>query len=383
MSSLSVSDQKVYNALQLKFGYPKSMRLRKVVEVIFSPQEGALCLALPGTAEEVAKKLNLDLKTITEQLDDMAAVGSIHRVAGSDDQLIYQPIWALEPFCDQIMWSMGPDWDDEKHNLKSERNRLIADLINDFVENEWYRFERPDELINRRVKMLGGTESRTQFTVTPAWKALEKSKAAPAPDPGFDLRVVAKQAKEGGQTINAGICTCKSRARKSKVPIWTCGSMRSNHELYPSHWTNHPKKFYKEWDPDEWLEMMGRCEEEFGWVHVGLPPVFYDICTCDTECCNIFTPLKKYAHCYEGVEKSPYRSVVNKDLCKGQAHCLKRCRFEAITLEKDPLSGKRVATINYDRCVGCGQCVLGCKVEGAVRLELRDERPMRHESINQ
>jgi NAD-dependent dihydropyrimidine dehydrogenase PreA subunit len=370
MASSSVSDQEVYNALQIKFGYPKSKRLRKLIEAVFSPQEAQLCLELPGTADEVAKKLNLDVEAVTLQLDNMASVGSIHRVAGSDDRMVYQSVYGLEAFCDSMMWSMAPDWDDEKHNLKTERNRHIADLFHDFYENEWFRFARTDELIHRRIEMLGGPNAMLHFTVTPAWKALEKSKAEPPPEPAYDMRYVAKTAKEQGQKIYAGLCTCKVRARLKKVPVWTCISAPADY-LIPANWAGHPKQVYKEWDPDEWLEMMGRCEEEFGFVHMGLPPALYDVCTCDTECCNIFKPLKTYAHCYEGVEKGPYRSVVNKDLCKGQANCLKRCRFEAITMQKDPASGKNVATVNYERCTGCGQCVIGCKVDGAIRLELR------------
>ena len=370
MASSSISDQELYNTLQARFGYPKSKRLRNLIEAVYSPQEAELCLALPGTADEVAKKLNLDVKTVTSQLDSMASVGSVHRVAGSDDQMVYQPVYMLEVFCDSMMWSMASDWDDEKHNLKSERNRHIADLFHDFYENEWYRFARTDELLHRRVEMLGGPGAMVNFTVTPAWKALEKSKAEPPPEPAYDLRYVARTAKEEGNKIHAVPCSCKVRARIKKVPIWTCGSMHASY-LIPANWAGHPKKFYKEWDPDEWLEMMGRCEEEFGLVHIGLPPILYDICTCDTECCNIFKPLRTYAHCYEGVEKSPYRSVVNKDLCEGRANCVGRCRFEAITVQKDPVSGKRVATVDPDRCAGCGQCVLGCTVDGAIRLELK------------
>jgi len=267
------------------------------------------------------------------------------------------------------MHSMAADWDDETHNLKSEKNRKIADLFHEFYEKEWYRFERTDELLHRRVLMLGGPKAQVMFTVTPAWKALEKCNAEPAPDPGYDLRYVAQKAKQAGQKIYAAPCSCKVRARKKKMPIWTCGSM-SGKELIPASWANHPKKIYKEWDPDEWLEMMGRCEEEFGLVHIGLPPMLYDICTCDTECCNIFKPLRTYAHCYEGLEKSPYRAVIDKDVCQGLAHCVGRCRFEAISLEKDPASGKRFAVVDPERCAGCGQCVLGCTVKGAIRLEL-------------
>ena len=81
-------------------------------------------------------------------------------------------------------------------------------------------------------------------------------------------------------------------------------------------------------------------------------------------------PLKKHAHCYEGVEKSPYRSVIDEKVCKGCPDCIARCRFEATRIKKDPASGEHVASIDLERCAGCGQCVLGCKIEGAIKLEL-------------
>ena len=60
---------------------------------------------------------------------------------------------------------------------------------------------------------------------------------------------------------------------------------------------------------------------------------------CDTQCCNIFTPLKTYAHCYEGVEKSPYQAVVDGEICQGHRDCIARCRFEAIGVKKDEATG--------------------------------------------
>jgi ferredoxin len=37
---------------------------------------------------------------------------------------------------------------------------------------------------------------------------------------------------------------------------------------------------------------------------------------------------------------------------------------------KDPSTEKVKPYIDPDKCVGCGQCVVGCKVEGAVKMEL-------------
>ncbi|MBN1614914.1 MAG: hypothetical protein JW950_10655 [Deltaproteobacteria bacterium] len=361
--------QEFYNEIMVKFGYPQSRYLRNLLEAVYSGEEARLCLALPATAEEVANRLTLDVKAVTEQLDGMAAAGSIQRVSGPGDQFTYMPIFMPEVFCDSMMHSMGADWDEEYHTLKGEKNRRIADLFHEFFEKDWFRFARTDELLHRRVEMLGGASAFLTFTVTPAWKALEKCHADPPPEPGYDLRNVAAKAKEEGEKIYANVCACRVRARKSSAPTWTCGSMPARY-LLPAPWTGHPKKTYKEWEPDEWLEMMGRCEEEFAMVHIGLPPMMYDICTCDTECCNIFYPLRTYAHCYEGLDKSPYRAVVDEAICKGQANCVKRCRFEAISLKTDPVSKKRLAVVDAERCHGCGQCVLGCKIDGAIRLEL-------------
>lgn len=361
--------KEVYKNLLAKFGYPRSEYLRKIVEVVFSESQAKLCLALPGTAEQVAGALKLENKTVESELDDMAVTGSIQRVRAPDGAYVYVPVYMPEVFCDSMMHSMAPDWDDDAHNLKTEKNRLIADLFHDWFENEWYRFERTDELIHKRVQMLGGANAPVMFTVTPAWKALEKSNADPPPQPEFDLRYIAKKAKDNGEKIYAAPCSCKVRARKAKVPMWTCGSMPGKN-LIPASWKYHPAKIYKEWDPDEWLEMMGRCEEEFGLVHIGLPPVEYDVCTCDMECCNIFKPLKTHAHCYEGLDKSPYRSRVDEDKCEGRADCIKRCRFEAIKMIKHPDSGKLTALVDEEKCTGCGQCVIGCSLDAAIRLEL-------------
>ncbi len=365
-----MSGKDIYDRMLVKYGYPKSRNLRNLFETVFPQEEAEIFMEMPAGVGEIAGKLDRDQETIRARLDNMASKGTVMRRPGRDGLIGYAPIPTLEMFCDIMMYSLGPDWDEENHELvENGENLLIAELWHKFFEEEWYRFSRTDELIHRRVEMFGGPEAGLTFTVTPAWKALEKCKAEPPADPGYDLRHVARQVKAAGQKIAAAACSCKVRAGKSKAPIYTCGSYRE--DMMPRYWKHHPRRIYKTWDPDEWLEMMGVCEEEFGLVHVGLPPQLYDVCTCDTECCNIFTPLKTYAHCYEGVEKSPYWAVVDSRACQGRGDCVKRCRFEAVKMTRNPDTGKNTAVINYDRCAGCGQCVLGCETKEAIRLELR------------
>jgi NAD-dependent dihydropyrimidine dehydrogenase PreA subunit len=341
------------------------------VEVAFSKAEAAVFLKLPAPPEEIAASDGGDVSTVISHLDRMASAGIVRRIKGSDGQMTYLPEYMMEPLCDLMMYSLAPYWDEETQTIGGdEKNRQIADLWHRFFEEEWYRFARTDEMIHRRVEMFGGPAVGKTYTVTPAWKALEKCNAEAPADPNYDLRHVAQQIKAAGKRIAAAPCSCKVRARKSAAPIWTCGSFHE--DSTPRHWVDHPRKVYKLWDPDEWLEMMGRCEEDFGLVHVGVPPQLFDVCTCDTECCNIFTPLKAHAHCYEGVEKSPYRSRVDEIDCDCGGDCVPRCRFEAIKIRKDPVSGKSVASVDPDRCTGCGQCILGCDVEGAIQLVLRD-----------
>ena len=359
----------VYDRIMSTFGYPKSRNLRDLVEVLFSEEEAVVFLELPALPEKIASSLGQELPAIVTHLDQLAARGIIRRIRKTDGQMTYQPEYMIEPLCDLMMYSLAPYWDEETRTIGGdEKNQQMADLWDRFCEEDWYRFARTDELIHRRVEMLGGAGAGVTFTVTPAWKALEKCNAEAPPDPNYDLRHVVQQIKATGKGIAAAPCSCKVRARKSAAPIWTCGSFHE--DFMPRHWVDHPRKIYKLWDPDEWLTMMGICEQDFGLVHVGLPPQLFDVCTCDTECCNIFTPLKRHAHCYEGVEKSPYRSRVDDIACEGGGDCVARCRFEAIKIKRDPESGKPVASVDPDRCTGCGQCVLGCDVEGAVRLVL-------------
>ena len=62
LSPLPVRD--AYDAIMRKLDYPSSVTLRKILELTMSLEEAELILALPGSAEAIAAKLNRDPKTV-------------------------------------------------------------------------------------------------------------------------------------------------------------------------------------------------------------------------------------------------------------------------------------------------------------------------------
>ena len=129
------------------------------------------------------------------------------------------------------------------------------------------------------------------------------------------------------------------------------------------------KQLYK-YSGEEWLEVMIRGEEDNMIVHMGAP--WLVACNCCRDCCNWLAPLRMYsAEPWEGVGPSPYRAVVNSEACEGCTQdCSPRCAFKVIEIVKDPSTGKTKAYIDPDKCVGCGQCVIGCKVQGAIQTRI-------------
>jgi NAD-dependent dihydropyrimidine dehydrogenase PreA subunit len=122
---------------------------------------------------------------------------------------------------------------------------------------------------------------------------------------------------------------------------------------------------------EEWLEVMILGEEDHMMVHMG--DSWLNGCNCCRDCCNWINPLRMYAEPWEGIHPGPYRAVVNSDVCEGcTKDCLPRCAFNVIKAAKDPATGKVKAFVDPDKCVGCGQCVVGCKVEGAIKMELAE-----------
>jgi len=353
----------VYDQLTYNLRFPESKTL-KIFELSCTSEEAQVLLELPSPSDQIARKLNRGKETVDNQIEDLFQKGLLRPMLTPEGQRQHSLISPVEPLCDEMMRVIGAHYFNERtRTIEGEINREVADLWHKFFEEEWYRWERVDELVHRRVAMVG---TGFTFTIQPAWKALEKS-GCDTPEPIWDARQVARNAKR----IVATPCSCRVRARKCDLPIWTCtvfaGERTSQaFELYDR------KGVGTDYSSEQWLDVMGRCED-LGMVHIGVLPFAPFCCTCDTCCCNVMVPLMRYATPSEGLDRSPYRSIVSPEICEGCPDCITKCRFGAIRIKKDPASGKSKAFVDVGKCFGCGQCVIRCSVAGALRPELADK----------
>lgn len=381
MTPLQVRD--AYDMLTRRLQYPASETLRRILEMAMSPEESQIMVQLPGTIEDLAKKVSRDPKIVAKQVERMFFAGLIIEIPEPSGSPVYdtpQP-YCIETASDHMMWAIGGNFVPKSASVTAqdlwdrldEKHHQLCDLWNKFFYEEWYRWQRPNELVHRTMAMLGGAEGLAHsFAVMPAIRALEKSEALGVEIlPDWDLREFARRGEKG---LYTRVCTCRTRAKGCDFPLWVCGAVfdgMPGRDVNAEIQADRRGQMHK-YAGEEWLEVMIVGEEDKMMVHMG--DSWMNGCNCCRDCCNWINPLRMYTEPWEGVHPGPYRAVVNADVCEGCTQvCLPRCAFNVLKAVKDPDTGKVKPFIDPDKCVGCGQCVVGCKVEGAIQMELADK----------
>lgn len=119
--------------------------------------------------------------------------------------------------------------------------------------------------------------------------------------------------------------------------------------------------------------------EEAGLVHEALnvqdarDALF--ICNCCGCCCAILRGITQL-NIPTAVAKSNFMAVIDEDKCVGCGECVERCQIDGIELNDS------VAEINYTRCIGCGVCVPSCP-EDALSMKRRDVQITPPDTINE
>jgi len=149
---------------------------------------------------------------------------------------------------------------------------------------------------------------------------------------------------------------------------------------------------------EEFLEAKLQATEA-GLVHMTenvLDPIL--VCSCCTCCCEILRILNKF-NSPGSLTQSRFEAVVDPHRCTGCGACAKMCPMAAIALVEDRVAatqgaalrqepapkkrskkkttagkraaGRKKASINYSRCIGCGVCVTQCDKSRAITLRER------------
>ena len=163
LTPLPVRD--AYDALTRKLRFPSSVTLRKILELMMSLEEAELLLAMPGTPDVLAAKLNREPKAVKEQIERMFRRGLVMEYPNPDGTATYTPptpFWSIETTSDQMLWALGGTHIPKSVSLTAqdlwgrfdEKTELICELWEKFFYEEWYRWQRPNELVHRNVDML-------------------------------------------------------------------------------------------------------------------------------------------------------------------------------------------------------------------------------------
>jgi len=327
----------VYTELVERLNYTGSESLLRVLQKLFTPDEGRLLLQLPAEPSELAQKSGTDEETIQRKLEEFMERGLV--IPTSKGFCFARDVTQLH---DSTL-SSDEKWIDTE----------ILDLWKELQETEW---------VQRMASGLG--DSYVQFIrVLPAWKSIERSPEISTGGllPEENIRELIR----GADPIAVIPCSCRRSMRECDAPLDVCLQFNRGAEYAINRGAG------KRISVEDAIAVADRAEE-VGLIHTW-PMAAYgrlnEICNCCRDCCAIFAIGIKLGNMEQILEKSRFRADVDQELCNGCQDCVERCFFEAIEMKKSSTSKKLKATVDRTKCFGCGLCAVVCD-PGAITMKV-------------
>jgi ferredoxin len=347
-------EKDAYEVLCAQLEFPGSKRLRAMLEEIMTPRQAKVAAALPGTPEEVAQKLGMDLANVKADLDALFEAGTVF--PRNFDKKDYYRFARHMPQLHDATKSASK-------RIKNKDTKFFK-LWDDFATNEmyaWYAGYRQRE---------GKAYSR----VVPAYKALEGvSGVLPCEDyreliKAQELIAIVPCPCRMGMTFVDRHCSVTKEEKRAN-----CFQFGRGAEYAIKRGTG------VKLSTKEALDLLDKIEED-GLIHKWANKAeAYGVavaCQCCRDCCFPYAALDQ-AKISIGTawEKSRYEAYVDTEKCTGCQTCVDRCQFDAIEMQKVPGSKKMKALVDGEKCFGCGVCVVGCDKGG---MKIKAVRPPEH-----
>ncbi len=315
----------------LSTGYPttKSGIELKILRRLFTEKEAGFFLnlqPLPETPEQIATRLNLDVKETAELLENMAKKGLLFRLR-KGESASYSAIAFLVGI------------------LEHQVNRLDPQLARDM--EEYFETSFGKTIQSYKTPVMRTIPVKREIAVS--WPIA----------PYEDVLEIVKNQK----TIAVAPCICrtwmKSVDKGCDKPMEVCFIFGSYAHYYVE---NNMGRYITQEETFDILrrnEEVGLVMQPFNSQKVG------GMCSCCGDCCGMLRSLKKQPNPAAAVQ-SNYFAEVDAETCAGCETCIERCQMEAIRMKDDK------AVIDMERCIGCGLCVTTCST-GALRLVKKPE----------
>lgn len=316
----------IYHRLSEAYGFPESKYLSKICQKCLTEQEALILLALPGTAEEVAGKLRMDISSVQSTLVELFNKGFA----------FYDPVEGKRRYALMSNWV-------------ELRDALVTGKHVDRFGNE--TLDLLAAMYDEEVSPAFDVEG-SEFRVIPVHETIE---------PGTEILSYEKISGilEKAETIAVMNCPCRTVNRRCNNPRETCITL------------NRAAKYVlergaaREITREEALSILNMCEES-GLVHMtgnashGVPA----ICNCCTCCCDYLRAQIVLGRKHATV-KSRYRAVVDPAICNECGLCIDRCNFGAMKM----VNSKPV--VDEEKCFGCGICASQCPVNAISLIQVR------------
>ena len=313
----------IYHRLSEAYGFPESKYLSKICQKCLTEQEALILLALPGTAEEVAGKLRMDISSVQSTLVELFNKGFA----------FYDPVEGKRRYA--LITNL--------RDAMAVNNRV--DQVGEEFFVLWARMYDEEVSCDFDVE---GSEAR----VIPVHEAIE---------PGTEILPYEKVSGllEKAETIAVMRCPCRVTNRRCDNPVETCITLNGAAKYVLERGVG------RELTKEEALSLFNQCEDA-GLIHqVGNGSLGVSwICNCCTCCCVYLRAQiisgKKYA-----TVKTRYRAVVDPERCDGCGLCSDRCNFGAMKM----VNSRAVA--DEEKCFGCGLCASQCPVNAIILIQVR------------
>jgi Pyruvate/2-oxoacid:ferredoxin oxidoreductase delta subunit len=328
-------EKDIYQQLTDKLLLTGSKLIPEIFKMIADEAEARLLLAMPGTPEQLAEKVQKPIDEVTNMC-----------------QLLFHKGLAFKSYKGGVVgYKMCRDMTQfhDATSLWSEAPNAYLDLWQRFMDEEWPSFARLAEQFFPKA-----------FTrIIPVEQSIDAG-SHQILDIDSANKIIEKATK-----LAVTRCACRVIARKCDKPLEVCIQVDNAAKYAIDRGSG------REITRDEALQLL-RKSEEMGLVHVTMNRTHtgHFICNC-CSCCCLALPLV-ISEGLNLLDPSRFQAEIDMELCSGCETCLDRCVFLAIeSVELD--DGKKVMRVIPERCMGCGVCQITCPEEAITLKEVRPQ----------
>jgi Fe-S-cluster-containing hydrogenase component 2/DNA-binding Lrp family transcriptional regulator len=317
--------EKIYQKLakhldNLPGGFPPSdtgVEIR-ILKRLFTPEEAEFALHLtliPEQSSVVARRANVSTREASQRLETMAQKGLIYRIDADGDPPMYMA----------AQYAIGI-WEFQVRDLDEGLAKDMGEYMPLLFEEAWKKPQLRTIPVNKSLS--GELKVMTYEDAEAMVKNIKKAVVAP--------------------------CICRRErglvGKGCDKPQETCLIFDTAAAYYQRNGLG------REIDRQEVLDILKRAEQAGLVLQPTNAKEIINICCCCGDCCGVLRNLSAYPKPASLVASS-FFAVVNTETCEGCRVCEDRCQMAAV----HHVGGK--ASIDRDRCIGCGLCVSTCPTE--------------------